>query len=274
MSLLIMSGVLIVGASLGTVSLLTLRQGRTIDDSVLAFGAAESGVEQTLYQLRRLGTDTADLNDNEADDSDPEFSGPPMANGSGWTRALSSGETVIYANIPRDKSYEVVLWDPENPSAGAGVESMRFSWDDDCGGTSGLEVLAAGWNPSAPGSFAPVVGIHGNSPALTFLRDPVRVVDNEFTSLLAYRVHLRAKNCDITDLQISAYSADNAESGAGILVDIPSRVSITSNGAFGVSRQAIEAKLPRLNPLTGAFDFVVFSQCSILKNVAVPSVCP
>ncbi len=264
MALLVMSGVLIVGASLGTISLLSLRQARAIDDSVVAFGAAESGAEQTLYQIRRAGTPSATLAANPRDDSSPALSGVPMGNGSSWSRSLAANETTVFASIPKEKTYEVVLWDPDAPSSPAGVESLAFSWNDACGGTSGLEVLTAGWDPAASGSFAPIVAFHGDSPALTFLHAATRVIDNDFASGKAYRVRLRAKTCDITDLAISAYRADNATGGQ---VPIPSRISIGATGTYHASRQALELRLPRLQPLSGAFDFVIFSQCSLLKGV-------
>jgi hypothetical protein len=268
MALLVMSGVLIVGASLGTISLLTLRQGRIIDDSIIAFGAAETGAEQSLYQLRRVGATSGLLNASPNHDSGTVISGPAMTNASSWKRMVSSNETTIFTAIPRDKTYELVLWDPENPSAPAGIESLRLAWDDNCGGTSSLEVLAAGWDPGAIGGFNPSLGFHGDSPALTFLRDPVRVIDNDFAANEAYRVRFRAKTCDVFNLAVSGWSADNADSGSGIIVNLPSRVAVTSTGSYGSSRQAMELRLPRLNPLSGVFDFVIFSQCSILKGVA------
>lgn len=264
LALLVMSGVLIVGASLGTISILSLRQARVIDDAVIAFAAAESGAEQTLYQIRRVGATSAALNASPDHDDSLVTSGVPMGNGSRWSRTLESTETTIFASIPKDRSYEVVLWDPENPSAPAGADSLTFAWDDACGGTSGLEVLATGWDPGASGGFNPSIAFHGDSPALTFLHVSPKVIDNDFTPGKAYRVRLRAKNCDIFNLGITAYSADNA---SGVQVPIPSRLAVESVGTFSTARQAMELKLPRLQPLSGAFDFVIFSQCSLLKGV-------
>lgn len=265
LSLLVMSGVLIVGASLGTISVLNLRQARVIDDAVIAFAAAESGAEQTLYQLRRVGAGSAALNADADHDDSLSVSGVPMGNGARWSRSLEATETTIFTAIPKDRSYEVVLWDPETPAAPAGVESLAFSWDDACGGTSGLEVLATGWDPGASGGFSPSVAFHGDSPALTFLHVDPRVVDNDFAAGQAYRVRLRAKTCDIFNLAITAYSADN---GGGVQVPIPSRLAVETVGTYATARQAMELKLPRLQPLSGAFDFVIFSQCSLLKGVA------
>lgn len=264
LSLLIMSGVLVVGASLGTISILNLRQARVIDDSILAFGAAESGAEQTLYQIRRVGTPSSALNSSGSHASSPALSGVPMGNGSSWTRTLTASETTVFTSIPKDQSYEVVLWNPESPASAMGIESLTFAWDDDCGGTSGLEVLATGWDPSAVGGFNPNITFHGDSTALTFLKVTPNVIDNDFTASRAYRVRLRAKTCDVSNLAITAYSADNA---GGSQVPIPSRLSVQSTGTYGTARQAMELRLPRLQPLSGAFDFVIFSQCSLLKNV-------
>lgn len=270
LALLVMSSVLIVGASLGTISVLNLKQARVIDDAVTAFGAAESGAEQSLYQIRRAGTPSPTLTANPNDTSSAVFSGVPMGNGSNWKRTLSATETTIFTSIPKEKSYEIVLWNPEAPSTPAGIESMTFSWDDDCGGTSGLEVLTTGWDPAAVGGFNALVAFHGDSPALTFLRVTPRVIDNDFTAGKAYRVRLRAKTCNISNLAVSAYSAENA---IGPQVPMPSRIAISSTGSYNTARQAVELKLPRLQPLSGAFDFVIFSQCSLLKGVtSIP--CP
>lgn len=263
LALLVMSGVLVVGASLGTISVLNLRQSRVIDDAVIAFGAAESAAEQTLYQLRRVGASSADLNGAAEDGASAIFTGPPMSNGAHWTRTLSATETTIFAAIPAERSYEIVLWDPEAPVSPAGAESLTFSWDDNCGGISALEVLAAGWNPAAVGGFNPDIGFHGTSLALTFLKaNPV--IDNDFRADYAYRVRLRAKNCDIFNLAVSAYSADDA---GGVQVAIPSRVAVEAIGSFASASQGMELRLPRLQPLSGVFDYVIFSQCSLLKGV-------
>src|SRR5690348_14879542 len=98
LSLLIMSGVLVVGASLGTISILNLRQARVIDDSILAFGAAESGAEQTLYQIRRVGTPSSTLNSSGSHTSSPSLSGVPMGNGSSWVRTLIASETTVFTS--------------------------------------------------------------------------------------------------------------------------------------------------------------------------------
>lgn len=265
LALLVMSGVLIVGASLGTISILNLRQSRVIDDAVTAFAAAESGAEQTLYQTRRVGASTASLNANGAHTSGTPVSGPALTGGAGWTRSLTNAESTLFTAIPKNRAYEVVLWDPENPTAPAGVESLTFSWNDACGGTSGLEVLATGWDPAAAGGFNPAVAFHGDSPALTFLRTTPYVIDNDFNAARAYRVRLRARVCDISDLAITAYAGDNA---GGAVVPIPSRVAATVTGTYASARQAVELRLPRLQPLTGAFDYVIFSQCSLIKGSA------
>lgn len=273
LALLIMSGVLIVGASLGTISLLSLKSARVIDDSIVAFSAAESGAEQSLYQIRRLGTSTSDLNGEPNHDGNTVLTGPSMTNGSSWNRSISTDELTLYTSIPENKTYEIVLWNPESPANPSGVESLAFAWDDDCGGTSAIEVLATGWDPVAVGGFNPVIGFHGSSPSLTFLKVNPEVVDNDFNPALAYRVRVRAKNCDIFNMAVTAYDADNGSAGSGLVVPIPSRIAVTSNGNFGSARQGLQLNLPRFQPLSGVFDYVIFSQCSILKGVTGAS-CP
>ncbi len=272
LALLIMSGILITGASLGTISLLTLRQSRVIDDSISAFAAAESGAEQSLYQARRVGLGASALASSNQDVSSATNAGPPMTNGSHWQRSVVTSEPTVFAAIPKDKDYEVVLWDPERPTVPAGIGSLKFTWSDNCGGTSGLEVLATGWDPTIGGTspFSPDIAFHGNSPTLTFLYNASGVVDNSYAAARAYRVRLRAKGCDIYNLAISGYSASNA---GGSPVNIPSRIAVTSTGQYGAAKQGMELRLNRLQPLSGVFDYIIFSQCSLLKNLS-PAPCP
>lgn len=273
LALLIMSGVLITGASLGTIAVLSLRQGRLIDDSIGSFASAESGAEQSLYQVRRLGTTVAILNANPNDGGDPRWSGPSLGPNGKWSRVVSGSEQAVATNIVKDRSYEMLLWNPDSPANPMGVESMTYAWSDSCGGTSALEVEVVGWDPSIPNGssvFSSDVTFHGTSPALTYLYNSSGITDNSFSAGLAYRSRFRAKNCDIYNLTVTAWSADDA---GGAVVSLPSRVVITSTGTFGSSRQAMEIRLPRLQPLSGAFDYVIFSQCSILKGVSGPA-CP
>ena len=272
MALMVMAGVLITGASLGTIAVLSLRQGRLIDDSIGAFASAESGAEQSLYQTRRVGTGVTTLNANPNDTSSLVWSGPPLSPNGSWSRTATSAEAAVTTNIAKDKDYELLLWNPDTPSAPMGVESLTYNWSDTCGGTSALEVQSVGWDPAIGGSspFMSDVSFHGTSPALTYLYNSSGVTDNGFTAARAYRVRLRAKNCDVYNLTVTAWTGDNA---GGTVVSIPSRVSITSTGTFGTARQAMELRLPRLQPLSGAFDYVIFSQCSILKGVSGPT-CP
>lgn len=267
-----MSGVLIVGASLGTISLLNLRAARVIDDAIVAFSAAESGAEQSLYQIRRVGASATELNADPDHDDGTDITGPAMTNGSSWSRNVTTDETTLFTSIPENRTYEIVLWDPESPGSPAGIESLAFAWDDECGGTSSIEVLATGWTPGG-GTFLPTLGFHGDSPSLTFLKAEPEVVDNAFSAALAYRVRIRAKNCDIFNMGVTAYDADNGSAGAGSVVPIPSRISVTTTGDFSSARQGMQFTLPRLQPLTGVFDYVIFSQCSILKGVT-GSFCP
>ena len=272
LALLVMSGVLITGSSLGTIAIITLHQGKLIDDSINAFAAAESGAEQTLYQTRRLGVNSTTLNANPNDTSSASISGPPMGANGSWSRVLTSSEPSVSTNLSKDKSYELLLWNPDTPNMPPGIESLKYSWSDVCGGTSALEVIAVGWDPSLGGTspFNSDITFHGTSPALTYIYNPAGIIDNSYIGPRAYRVRMRAKNCDIYNLTVTAWSADNL---AGALVNLPSRVAVTSTGSYGTSRQALELRLPRLQPLTGAFDYVIFSQCSILKGVSGPA-CP
>ena len=64
-------------------------------------------------------------------------------------------------------------------------------------------------------------------------------------------MRIRALYCDINDLQIE---------------NIPGRYRIVATGQQGDVRQAIETFITRKPPASGLFDFVLFSECEVIKG--------
>ena len=81
-----------------------------------------------------------------------------------------------------------------------------------------------------------------------------------------YRLRLLARKGDLENVQIRGYDAADAPT------DLPGRVKIDSRGSFGGVEQKILVALPRQTPLSGVYDFVVFSECSIVKGGSIS--CP
>lgn len=117
----------------------------------------------------------------------------------------------------------------------------------DCASSSWIEVSSITWDSGFSTDRHPY-SLASDTPIL-FPVDPDTV-----------EIRIRALYCDITSLEI---------------VDLPSRISITSTAEVQNARQTVEVIIPRTIPAAGLFDFVIFSECGILKGVeGNPVICP
>jgi hypothetical protein len=55
-------------------------------------------------------------------------------------------------------------------------------------------------------------------------------------------------------------------------VAIPARIVLNSTGKYSTVRQAIRVTMPRRSPMSGLYDYVLFSECSLVKGDE--AVCP
>jgi hypothetical protein len=242
---MIMSSIIITATGLTAVILSSLRQSRAIDEAITAYYAAESGIEKGIYEFRRLeqvpGEETADLENN-----------------SNYSRTVLTKEPVIFAGtLLEDNFIEVALYDPDQPTLATNIATVNVSWSDTCGGCSMLEASMVGWQAGGPVVWDPnatILRFLGGSAVLSAL--PNRL----------YRLRLFAKLDNLDNLQIRAYSS------GGIPIDLPGRVTISSLGSFATAKQRIVASMPRQTPLSGLYDFVIFSECSLVKGG--PISCP
>ena len=77
------------------------------------------------------------------------------------------------------------------------------------------------------------------------------VIDATFPEGTPVEMRIRALYCDINDLQIQ---------------NIPGRYRIVARGELGNVAQAIETFITRKPPASGFFDFVLFSECEVIKG--------
>jgi hypothetical protein len=85
---------------------------------------------------------------------------------------------------------------------------------------------------------------------------------------VAYRVRFRGLGGRVGTLSVRAASDLDGKNE----VDFPSRIRATVVGAMGSARYATRVELPSSFPLAPVFDFVLFSECDIVKGGAIT--CP
>jgi hypothetical protein len=271
LSLLVMAGIMTAGLGIGAIILNEIKQSRNIDFSALAYYAAETGVEQALYKLRKeeavlncpAGICDANgfctLGDNE---SCLKNSGN-LSNSSFWNRVVTDKEWQIYGKIKKDETLQVDLYDPDGTSS-AGVESLKIQWTPQCvaPAVSNLEVGYIAWNPATGWSA-------DTEKRFKYSSLVAPVTNNGFGAAKSYRVRIKSLYCDAANVTVTAWGNDNA---AVPQVQIPARVVLNSTGQYGNLRQAIKMTMPRKSPMSGLYDYVLFSECSLVKGES--ATCP
>lgn len=245
-ALLVMTTVIVGSVGLGSLIMSSLQQTKTMDNGIVAYYAAESGVEDALYVGRKGGGDLP------VDVTDPVT----LSNGASWTRTVASAEDVLYFELAKDTGTEITLYDPDDIGAASGIARVTVDWDDSCEGCSMLRASMVGWDPGSPVTWTP------NAQTFTYGGGTASISLGGKLS----KLRLRAMNADLENIRVRAYDADGGQ------VPLPGRVVVDAVGDIANVQQKLTVTMPRRVPLTGIFDFVIFSECSLVKGG--PASCP
>lgn len=263
LSLLILSSMIIAAAGLGTLILDSLQQTRAVDSAVLAYAAAESGIEQGIYLARcRNSWDARCVGGLPTAETDR-----PLANGSSWSRTSADWEPLLYMELPQDGTAEIALFDPNNPLEDTSIDQVVLSWRPPLAGeTPILRATMTSW-PTGSSSAWSVQG-DGSSP-LSIITDYTSTVSPaNFPVILSgnpARLRMRVEKAPLRGIQVKLYTDDIPPKQ----LNVPARIRIEANGDYSGVRQKLTARMPRMMPLSGMFDFVMFSQCSLVKGIPV-----
>jgi len=268
LALLVLSSVVIASSGLGSLILNSLQQSRIIDSSIMAYYAAEGAAEQAIYSVRKteLGVNWA------LDLSVPQDSAVKLHNGTTWFRSVVGKEQVVNTMIPRDSFYEVALYDPdqEDQPLDEQMGVVRLDWSNEpCEGEEdicpSLLVTLVRWDPLSEiwSEEATTTWRFASKASGETSTQPINVEPGYL-----YKMRLRAEDADIKDIKVSAYTDETQ----AVHVDLPGRIRIDAYGTFGSTRQHLAVRLPRRTPLSGLYDFALFSECSLVKGY--PISCP
>ncbi|MEY4722721.1 MAG: hypothetical protein RLZZ324_234 [Candidatus Parcubacteria bacterium] len=251
LALIVMSSVVLSSMGLGSLIVSSLQQSRIIDSASVAYYAAESGAEEALYQARRKDTLPATV-----------ATAQTLGNNASWKRTVNTMEDVVYAGtLKKDSFIEVALYDP---AAGTptGVGRVDVSWTPTCVGCGTLSASVVGWQPGMAWDALSTASTEFATYA--YPASPASIVVPSTTKL--YRLRLHATGSDLNDVRIHGYTP------GGAAMKLPGRVQVDSRGTFAGVEQKLLVTIPRKMPLSGAFDYVVFSECSIVKGGTIT--CP
>lgn len=206
------------------------------------------------------------------------------ANVSHWFRGAENEERFFVSELPADRTAHLDIFNPDEPSFGSGIESIRVEWADECpdhqtDGFSWLEITMLTWE-GFPIQFDP------STQHVYKLAQPCNIDQNHCTDIIlndvnggdidpnqVYRFGFRALSptpgqggglCVIKNLTVTAYEENDAPSN-GTVVQLPARILVKSTGLFGRSQQALSASIPWRTPVSGLLNFVLFSEEEIEK---------
>ncbi len=247
LALLVMAGIMTVSTGTSLLVMSEIRQSLYLDQSIISFYAAESGVEKALYQVRRGQVEVTDLNNTSEE----------LNNEANYSLYTSNTVNTIYTSLLQDQSYQLDLYDPGTLTALAQqIRYLNITWQ---GAGSNLEVNWACWGTNG------VLG-EPQSRLYSVTLSPVSIQLNTVPNCELHRVKITARNAGATNIEITARTTQD-----GNTVPIPARVQIKGLGEYPsgnneASRQAILVTMPEKNPLSNLYDYVLYSEADILKD--------
>jgi len=290
LAILMISAVISAAAIFTGLTIRNLQQSRLVDQAIQAHYIAESGAEHALYQVRQREAVVPDKCDQlDSGSSCVESNGfcdgallggevSCITSGSGalavtdWQNTAEHERTFSFF-LERGQNIQIDLFDPfqEIDPLGqlpSGVGRIFVEWGDldhelDLDYT--LLTLTPGQETQEIASDRMpkrncVFPSPCNFPTSDFEPKPPAGL-NVLNSYL-----LRLKAFEFIDDEAGPIQVSIFEPAGGNQLPIPSRLIITSVGEFGDSQQRIQVRTPTRPPLSGLYDFVLFSEEEVVKN--------
>ncbi len=243
LAILVMAGVTAAGLGMANLLIKEIRQARTLDNAIVAYYAAESGIEDGLYHLRKEGYEVEDLVVEHQ-----------LENGAEWKRVAKKKEEGIFTGIEANQIIQFDVFNPQQSATGQQVATIQVDWNGD--GSEWLEVTWLSWQGGSSLIGSPSKRLL--SHALTGSRINLAVAGVSERSDF-YRIRIRAMYSDVSDLSVTAFDSD------GNVIEIPTIVVLSSIGKFSDTQQILKINMPLNSPVIGLFDYVLFIESSIIK---------
>lgn len=255
LALIILSGLVATSLTVGTIVVTRLRGVKAIDDSVLASYAAESAVEDLLYEVRKRERRT-----------DLDASGR-LPNGATWKRTVEAPAQELFLDLVGDDTQQLDLLNPSGDlTTAVDVDKLLIT----ASAPSSDAWLEVSWVPWIRGidAWSPVSGrTLFSSVELQEGQKTIELTAPPFGGTpVAYRVRLRSFSGSVGRVRITARDVN------GDTATFPSRIRAKVVGTMGSAQYATRVEFPTSFPLAPVFDYVLFSECDIVKGGTIT--CP
>lgn len=259
LALIIMSGLVVTGVALGDIIINEIRQSRQLDKAIVSYYAAESAAEKVIFDWRDTGL--LPLPCNETSEV-------------GWSCQKDIGSVnQLEFSLPKMETQEIIFYNPADLSEPSNIESARITWQD--ADTSNiiepwLEVTIMEWNrgatidwDNADRRIIKKVFKCSAEVAVPNVCDTIALED-ELSANKNYIIRLRSLHDDTDHIVAKFYESPAATNLKELNTYIKS-VNVT--GIYGGVKQSINVRFPIVGPSSPLFDFVLFSEDSLLKTV-------
>ncbi len=240
-TLLVVSAVLTTTLVISNFLRNSIKETGTMNNVAAAHYAAESGIEKTLFVIRK--TDKLPISGD---------CGLPNAKCTVEVAEQAVSELKLDLAVNQTVQFDLAKTDIK---FGAGVESIGLSWD---AGISRLEVTGV----DLAGSGVISVPKAGETTVLKNLFGGGFASANMFSASKNYRVRVKALYGDAKNLKIKLFSLDNQ---LGKQLPFSNFLKIKTEGSAGEANQNVSVDMSRYSPVQGIFDYVLFSEDALVK---------
>lgn len=290
-TLVIMSLLLSTALAFSILILADLKQANLIDNAIIAYYAADAGLEQSLYWLRKTDLESVESLISSAGSGDLSFtvSGQDFSVAN-WNINQSADYETRFFRQRLFNGQSVKLYflgrsgdTPSNPTEKISLDWYKGIKDDNTTSNIRLKITFTQLNPQTKSNNV-VVYYVDQSPRPLFtdsatngqyvfdFKDEVMPdCSDNCSGRYDYVVEITAVGGDLTTTdddfidRVSVMAYDGADP-ANIVEDGITNLTIRSQGFKADSQQEIIAHLPPRDPMSGILGFVLFSEEDIAKG--------
>ncbi|KKW36716.1 MAG: hypothetical protein UY81_C0016G0011 [Candidatus Giovannonibacteria bacterium GW2011_GWA2_53_7] len=273
MSLLVLSAITAVAVSMAVIIIKDVTAASNVDHAIQAYYAAESGIEKGLSLVKQGRYDQATLSEMVNEFNPPLES--TLENKATWQLTATTNEAYTISFLQKDQSLVLDLYNPDEfifipGGAAGGFESFTVEALDANPETNPawLEISYFPWEITG---FGLVWDDEKVQKRLLSIDDTAPNAPTIFNLLGTeyYRIRVKALYDDIKNVKISAYAEDDPSAcvpAYSCIKKIPNRVSLSALGTSAANQVRITASVPWQTPVSGIFDYVLFSEQPLDKR--------
>ena len=282
MSIIISSGIMVVGTELALMVVSSMKQGRNSDFALVSQYASEAAIESALHQYRQ--EELTDLRKNS--DTFENNTSWSLENSQNQIRHTNSVQALTKSALLKNQSMVADLYTNGGSAAVENLYTMKISWtlEENCPAAQRdtpplwpeIEVSVISWTGGSiqwssdanvkKDFFRPVTG--KNEVLVNF-----KNFNSEDVSGNPLIVQMRSVSCDLRGISMALFDSLDPSNPTAKVVPIPNYHLVKPSASHNVVSRESQAIIPNRQTHSDIFDYTLFSECDIYKD-APPGVDP